>query len=442
MRRGSGPTIRWNIAARELPCFTNDDGLVVPSGLCSPALAVPTHHCRGGTGSGEDSEQDEATPQKDDESGGEGSGAGSEGSNADEGGDGDGDDDADDGGDDTSEGDEAGSDAGEDSQSSQTGDDDADQDDDDIPDDDDNCPETPNSDQRDSDGDGLGDACDPCPEDADLDPADGDGDEIPDVCDNCPDIVNPAQSDEDGDGIGDACACDPQPQPCTNGMAGEYECEAVELIANLRLDALGLGTADKVNDIWGWTDPETGFDYALVGMTTGTAFVDVRYPYCPRNLGELPKVTKNSGWRDIKVWDHYAYIGSEDDGGIQVFDLLRLRDADVQTWDADQTLHIGHSHNVVVNEHAPRLYVVGGNDCRGGLNIFDLEPEPGSPKQVGCWSDEYVHDAHCFVYDGPDAEHNGRELCITSNADAGTISIVDVSDRWRGLFVFRQQDRR
>ena len=31
-------------------------------------------------------------------------------------------------------------------------------------------------------------------------------------------------------------------------------------------------------------------------------------------------------WRDIKVIDHYAYIGSEDlDHGMQVFDLHQLR---------------------------------------------------------------------------------------------------------------------
>jgi hypothetical protein len=32
------------------------------------------------------------------------------------------------------------------------------------------------------------------------------------------------------------------------------------------------------NDIWGWTDPLDGREYALVGRNDGTAFVDVTDP--------------------------------------------------------------------------------------------------------------------------------------------------------------------
>lgn len=74
-----------------------------------------------------------------------------------------------------------------------------DTDNDGVPDDQDNCPDTPNSDQADSDGDGIGDVCDP------QLPIDSDGDGIPDVEDNCPVTLNPYQEDSDNNGIGDAC---------------------------------------------------------------------------------------------------------------------------------------------------------------------------------------------------------------------------------------------
>ena len=43
----------------------------------------------------------------------------------------------------------------------------------------------------------------------------------------------------------------------------------------------GGGTGGIVvdgNDIWGWADPETGSEYALVGMENGLAFVDITTP--------------------------------------------------------------------------------------------------------------------------------------------------------------------
>jgi len=78
-----------------------------------------------------------------------------------------------------------------------------------IPDGEDNCPSTPNANQADSDGDGIGDACDT------PDPVDTDQDGISDEQDNCPTVFNPGQADSDNDGIGDACdTSDPDPDDC------------------------------------------------------------------------------------------------------------------------------------------------------------------------------------------------------------------------------------
>ena len=76
---------------------------------------------------------------------------------------------------------------------------------------------------------------------------------------------------------------------CVGGFAGVYPCSNVDLEAFLPLSAMGGTSAQSAaNDIWGWTDPVTGKEYALVGMVFGTSFVDVSNPSAPVYLGELP----------------------------------------------------------------------------------------------------------------------------------------------------------
>ena len=65
---------------------------------------------------------------------------------------------------------------------------------------------------------------------------------------------------------------------CTNGMAGTYPCNEIDLLAFLPHGEIGGGSG---NDLWGWTDPETGREYALVGRSLGTAFVDISNPRPP-----------------------------------------------------------------------------------------------------------------------------------------------------------------
>src|SRR5690606_24348891 len=103
----------------------------------------------------------------------------------------------------------------------------------------------------------------------------------------------------------------------------------VELQAFLPINALGGGRGVNLNDIWGWTDPQSGREYALVGRTNGTSFVDVTDAANPRYLGDLPMTAgaQANAWRDIKVYRDHAFIVADGAGphGMQVFDLTKLR---------------------------------------------------------------------------------------------------------------------
>ena len=219
--------------------------------------------------------------------------------------------------------------------------------------------------------------------------------------------------------------------PCVGGMAGSYPCSNIDLLSFLPLADIGGGGAEGA-DIWGWTDSLDGKEYALMARTDGTAFVDISDPENPLYLGKLPTQTFATIWRDVKVYADHAYIVADNAGshGMQVFDLTQLRSVVSPPVTFSNTAlytGIGSAHNVVINEDTGYAYAVGASSCSGGLHMIDITT-PASPSFAGCFSaDGYTHDAMCIVYNGPDAAHQGSEICFNSNED--TLTVVDVTNK-------------
>lgn len=238
----------------------------------------------------------------------------------------------------------------------------------------------------------------------------------------------------------DATAGDARRRGAIAGGVVEPDARGVELLAHVPLSAMDTPGGNG-NDIWGWTDPLTSREYALVGTSHGTAFVDVTEPTAPRYLGILPTHTDDSQWRDIKVYEDHAFVVSEATGhGLQVFDLTRLRDVTTPQTFTEDAHHagFGQAHNVVIDEDTGFAYVVGAVEeltdplCGGGLLIIDIR-EPTEPTYAGCFGGgvpaghepgpafptaKYTHDAQCVVYRGPDADHANREICVTSDGSS------------------------
>jgi len=228
----------------------------------------------------------------------------------------------------------------------------------------------------------------------------------------------------------------PPPQPtnglgpadCINGSADGFACLGLRLRKRVTLADMG-GTVG--NDIWGWTDPENGSEYALMGLTNGVAFVDISDPEVPIVVGRLPTATSSSSWRDIKVAADHAFVVADNAGahGLQVFDLTRLRGASPgQVFTADTTYQdFASAHNIAVNENSNFAYVVGSETCAGGLHMVDIST-PSNPMFAGCHDgDGDTHDAQCVNYVGPDTDHVGKEICFNANEDH--VAIVDVSTK-------------
>lgn len=216
--------------------------------------------------------------------------------------------------------------------------------------------------------------------------------------------------------------------PCVNGMAGSYPCGGMDLMSRISLSDMN---ANSGNDSWGWTDPLDGKEYAIMGLSNGAAFVDISDPVNPIYLGKLPTHTDSSTWRDIKVYNNYAFIVSEASGhGMQVFDLTRLRNVANPPATFTEDAHydgFGHCHNLVINEETGYAYGVGTSTFGGGPHFVNIQDPLNPVGSGGFGGDNYCHDAQVIIYDGPDADYTGREILFGSNENI--VSIVDVTDK-------------
>lgn len=240
---------------------------------------------------------------------------------------------------------------------------------------------------------------------------------------------------------------------CEAGKIGAFTCSNIELTSHLPVSALGGERGAWVNDVWGWTDPTTNRDYALVARRDGMSVVELTNPSQPRLIGNLPRTAGSppSVWRDIKVLNNHAYVVADGAAahGMQVFDLTRLRGVRgaAVTFAPDTTYHNIHSaHNVVADTASGFLYIVGANGggetCGGGLHIVDAR-QPARLSFAGCYNNPggsansrgYTHDAQCLQYRGPDERYRGRQVCVGSNETE--INIADVTDKANPVVIGR-----
>ncbi|WP_339889053.1 choice-of-anchor B family protein [uncultured Flavobacterium sp.] len=218
--------------------------------------------------------------------------------------------------------------------------------------------------------------------------------------------------------------------PCSSGMAGIYPCNNIDLMSNMTKTQLGGLLNAEFNDIWGWTDPLNNNEYAIIGLTSHTAFVNITNPISPIYLGKLPTATSNSTWRDIKVYNNHAFIVSEaSNHGMQVFDLTRLRNVtSPQTFTSDaHYTGFGKCHNIAINEATGYAYAIGSTTFSGGPHFVNIQ-NPVMPVAAGGYSaQDYSHDAHIVIYNGPDTQHVGKEIFFGANEDK--VVVVDVTNK-------------
>ncbi len=201
-------------------------------------------------------------------------------------------------------------------------------------------------------------------------------------------------------------------------LGAAYSYAQTELEVKSILDLLNC------NDVYGYADQ--GREYAIVGRVTGTSIVDLTDPYNPVELFDIPG--PESTWRDMKTWDHYAYVVNEEAEGLLIIDLQNLPESiDTWIWDADGLFST--AHNIFIDEKG-FAYLVGYNDednsistdDRGALMINLVDEGQGfgptNPRIVGRYSERYIHDAYVR-----------GDTMWAAEIYEGTLTAVDVSDK-------------
>jgi choice-of-anchor B domain-containing protein len=143
------------------------------------------------------------------------------------------------------------------------------------------------------------------------------------------------------------------------------------------------GTSQYSN-CWGYNAPG-GKEYAIVGTANGTQIVDITADTL-KEIGFIPGPA--SAWREMKVYQQYAYVVTEGSGaGLQIIDLDSLKLVNTVT-----TTQVPSGHTV--SHEGKYLYISGGRYKAGGIVVLDLA-DPVNPVYAGEYQAQYVHD--CFV---------------------------------------------
>jgi choice-of-anchor B domain-containing protein len=174
-----------------------------------------------------------------------------------------------------------------------------------------------------------------------------------------------------------------------------------------------------------------GREYALVGNLQGMAIVDVTNPTTPILLQQVTGLT--SRWREIKVYQNYAYVTSEaNNSALQIVDLSTLpAAAAVKVYAGGDSIltNIERIHALHIDEAKGYVYLFGGNsvitpllgvatNTGGRAVVLDIKTDPWNPKFVGQSAGTYIHDGYV----------RGDTL-FSGHINQGYFSVIDFRDK-------------
>lgn len=223
-------------------------------------------------------------------------------------------------------------------------------------------------------------------------------------------------------GCGSGCRCGvnlgAEPAAPMNGQT--YDASNVVLLKRMGLTEFGQFTSGS--DCWGYVSPG-GREYALMGLNSGVAFVDITDVASVTVVGTV--AMPSSFWKDTAVHNGYAYIVSDSAGdGIRIVDVRNIDQGTISVAGTVTPGGVTRVHSSLLNGNY--LYLCGSNSTTNGLIALDLT-NPLNPMIAGSYgSGGYVHDVQVKTYtEGPYA---GREIAFCFMGPNG-LDVVDVTNK-------------
>lgn len=151
--------------------------------------------------------------------------------------------------------------------------------------------------------------------------------------------------------------------------------------------------------IWGWYDAATQREYAILGASDGTYFIDVTNPATPVVCDFVAATHGNLIWHEIKTYQNYCYIVSDDNApnSFIIADMSYLPDS----------VHVVRNDNSIF-ERCHTIYVDGSKLWCGSVTgdnnafyysmaVYDLSVDPTTPTLIRTLNQDYatpsgVHD--------------------------------------------------
>ncbi len=144
----------------------------------------------------------------------------------------------------------------------------------------------------------------------------------------------------------------------------------------------------KYNGMWGWHDG-AGNEYAIVGSTAGTYFVNVTNPTAPVQCDFVAGRRTNCIWHEVKTYQNYCYIVSDDasPNSLIIVDMSYLPDSVHVVYDENTLFE--RAHTIWVDgSHLYCASVNGGSVVNSGMAVFDIS-NPVAPVLIRKIEDDY-----------------------------------------------------
>lgn len=227
--------------------------------------------------------------------------------------------------------------------------------------------------------------------------------------------------------------------PCVGNVSAGFGCQSISLLAHLSLQDLQPVGA-RGNDVWGYTDLNTGREYALMGLERGVAVLDITDPEAPEQVGLA--TGSSTTWRDMKIyqlydatarrWRAYAYATAD-----QVTDFLIVLDLSalpngVTRVDYSSDFRAAHNSYLVNADYTfglaqtpqpPTLGIAGAGTSNGNYRLYSLA-NPRAPSLLNVSTAGYAHDLASFPV--VDARKNNQ--CVNAASQTQCQVLTDFNE--------------